>query len=108
MLADSWQAHLLLLHSIVVGECDFAKLNCPILSEPENLSFRPEGRRLKPSRNGGISLQLRISGLFRVRQCADVKFQRLIILALDLQLGLQLFDQHFQVRDFCAQLQLHR
>ena len=49
-----------------------------------------------------------VNGLFSVRQCADVRFQRLVVLALDLQLGLKFFDHQLEVRDLRAKLALDR
>lgn len=46
--------------------------------------------------------------LFGVCQRADLQFQRLIVLLLDLQFGLQFLDEQFEVRDFRAQLALYR
>lgn len=42
------------------------------------------------------------SSLIEAGQSAHVNFERLIVLALDLQFGLQFFDEQFEARDFRA------
>jgi hypothetical protein len=42
---------------------------------------------------------------FQVRQGFDLKFQRLIVLPLDLQLGLQFLNQKFEMRDLRAEFE---
>ena len=42
--------------------------------------------------------------LFVQREIAGVQFQGLVVLAFDLQFGLQLLYQQFEASDFCAQL----
>jgi hypothetical protein len=41
---------------------------------------------------------------FHVSEGANLGFERLVVLAFDLQFGLQLLDQQIEVRDFDAQL----
>ena len=41
--------------------------------------------------------------LFDLRQSADVEFKSLIVLALDLEFGLELLNQEFEARDFDAE-----
>jgi len=40
-----------------------------------------------------------------LRQGADVQFESLVVLALDLQLGLEFLDQKFQMRNFRAEFE---
>jgi hypothetical protein len=42
--------------------------------------------------------------LFGVGQVVDLGFQGLVVLAFDLQFGLELFDEQFESRDFGAKL----
>ncbi len=44
------------------------------------------------------------NGLFRVGEGFDLGFEGLVVLALDLQFGLELFHQEFEARDFDAKL----
>lgn len=46
-----------------------------------------------------------LAELFDSRESLHLLFQRLVILPLDLQFGLELFDQQFEACDFAAQLQ---
>jgi hypothetical protein len=58
------------------------------------------GGRYKISGHGGLQSRRALLG---VGQCVDLEFQGLVVLALDLKLGLKLFDQEFEASDFGAE-----
>lgn len=43
-------------------------------------------------------------GLFHVRKRANLSFERLVVLAFDLQFGLQFLDEQIEMSDLDAQL----
>src|SRR5215467_2546255 len=72
---------------------------CP--SSPPELELHTKGRQSEATESA-CERQPRCTPLFEASERADLGFEGLVVLALDLKLGLQFLDEQFEAGDFHA------
>src|SRR5579871_4874369 len=65
-------------------------------------SARKRAKTAQRREHGGLGVAIASTGLVELRQRFGVLFEGLIVLALDLQFGLEFFDKELQAGDFAA------